>query len=243
MSTALLAPAGRRADVRGILRPFRHPRAVFVVCVLVALVLLTAAIALSGSAAWSRTELGFDQALSRGHVPALDAVALTIGWVLSPLQGLVLVILVSLGVLWRTRDAMVFLTFALTVAGGWLSSELVKIIVHRARPDYHLLAHPLSTEVNNASFPSGHTCLATALAVGIILLLRGRRSQWIAIAVGAVGAIVVAWSRLYIGAHYPADVVGAVVYTTAVMFAFLAVWTQWLAAPVERLLLRPRSAR
>lgn len=243
MPSPTVAPVDRSSRHRGMLEPLHRFRTVIVIGVAVILVLIVVAKAAAASASWARVELPFDQALSRGHVPALDTLSLTIEWLLSPVQGLVIVVLVSLIVLWKTRDRMVFLTFLLVVAGGWLSSELVKIVVHRARPDYHLLAHPLSTEVNFASFPSGHTCLATALAVGFVLLLRGRPIQKWAIVFGAVGVLIVAWSRLYIGAHYPSDVLGSMIYTTAAMLVFLAVWNQWLRAPLERALTRPRARR
>jgi membrane-associated phospholipid phosphatase len=219
-----------------MLQPFRHFWAVFVISLIVVVGVVVAGRLLAGSASWATGELSVDQAISRGHLPALDAIALAIEWVLSPLLGLVIVVLVSAGVFLKTRDLMVALTFALVVGGGWLSSELIKILVHRARPDFRMLAHPLSTEANFASFPSGHTCLATALAVGFVLLLRGRTAQRWALVLGTVGVLIVASSRVYVGAHYPTDVIAAIVYTTAAMVAFLAVWNQWLAAPVARTL-------
>lgn len=219
-----------------MLQPFRHFWAVFVISLIVVVGVVVAGRLLAGSPSWASGELSVDQTISRGHLPALDAIALAIEWVLSPLLGLVIVVLVSVGVFLKTRDLMVALTFALVVGGGWLSSELIKVLVHRARPDFRMLAHPLSTEANFASFPSGHTCLATALAVGFVLLLRGRRAQRWAVVLGTVGVLIVASSRVYLGAHYPTDVIAAIVYTTAAMVAFLAVWNQWLAAPVARTL-------
>lgn len=243
MPSATLVSPGRRSSARGILAPFRRYLTILIVCVAVVLLVIVAARVMASSTAWAQTELPVDQFLSRHHVGVLDSVALGIQWVLSPVRGLILLLLVSVAVLVKTRDWMVAVTFALTVGGGWLSAEIVKIIVHRARPDYHLLAHPLSTEANFASFPSGHTCLAAALALGFIMLLRGRSGQKWAVAIGAVGVLIVAWSRLYIGAHYPTDVLGSMMYTTAVMIAFLAVWNQWVVAPAELLYLRFRNRR
>jgi membrane-associated phospholipid phosphatase len=241
MPLATLASPERRSNGRGILDPFQRNLAILIVCVTVVLLVIVVARLMAGSTSWAQTELPVDQFLSRHHVAVLDAVALGIRWLVSPVPGLILVLLVSAAVLIKTRDGMVAVTFALVVSGGYLSSEIVKIIVHRARPDYHLLAHPLSTEANFASFPSGHTCLATALAVGFILLLRGRPGQKWAVVIGAVGVLIVGWSRLYIGAHYPTDILGSIIYTTAIMIAFLAVWNQWVAAPMAHLTKRLRS--
>lgn len=241
MPLVTLPARERPLNGRGILEPFRRYLTVLIVCVAVVVAVIVVARVLAISPSWAQTELPFDQFLSRHHISVLDTVALSIRWLLSPVPGLVIVLLVSIAVLIKTRDWIVSVTFALAVGGGWLSSEIVKIIVHRARPDFHLLAHPLSTEANFASFPSGHTCLATALAVGFVLLLRGRPGQKWAVVIGTAGVLIVAWSRLYIGEHYPTDVLGSIIYTTAIMIAFLAVWTQWVAAPLKRQSDRLRS--
>jgi undecaprenyl-diphosphatase len=209
--------------------------AVAAVAIGVVLVVVVLARVMAGSPDWNHMELGVDQAFSLHHAAALNAIALAIAWILSPIHGLILLLLICAGVWWRVRDPLVSLTFALVVLGGWLSSELIKIVVHRARPDFHLLAHPLSFETSFDSFPSGHTCLATALAVGFIFLLRGRRWQRTAVILGALFVVVVALSRLYIGAHYPTDIIGSMLYTTAAMTAFLAIWNRWLAPLVAPL--------
>ena len=227
-------PASGRSTRSGdFLQPFRRFWPIVVLCVVLVVLVVAGGWVIAGSPGWAHTELPVDQALSRGHAPALDAVALIIRTVLSPVPGLVIVALVSACVLLKTRDWMVSVTFALMVGGGWLSSELVKLLVHRARPDYHLLAHPLSTEANFASFPSGHTCLITALVLGFVLLLRGHRAQKWVIVGGVAAVLIVAWSRLYIGEHYPSDVIAAVLYTSAVMVLFLAVWNRWAVQPLE----------
>lgn len=217
-----------------MLAPFPRFWTTLIVGIAAIVVLIVGARLAAGSAAWAQTELPLDQFLSRAHLPVLDVVALSIQWLLSPVVGLVIVLLASAVVLAKTRDWPVSLTFALVVSGGWLSSEIVKIIVHRARPDYNLLAHPLSTEVSFDSFPSGHTSLATALAVGIVLLLRGQALQTRMAIFGGVGVLIVAWSRLYVGAHYPLDVLGSILYTAAVMIVFLAVWNRWVVNPRGR---------
>lgn len=235
MPLATATSPERRSGAPGILGPFRRYLLIFIVCVTVVLLVVVTARLMASSASWAQTELLVNQFLSRHHVAVLDRVALGIQWLLSSVPGLMLLLLVSAAVLIKTRDWMVAVTFALTVGGGWLSAEIVKNIVHRARPDYHLLADPLLTEANFASFPSGHTSLATALALGFILLLRGRPQQKWALVIGAMGVLIVAWSRLYIGVHYPTDVLGSIIYTTAVMIAFLVVWNQWVAAPATGL--------
>lgn len=225
------------------LLPFRRTGLVVTISALVIVLTIVVGRIAASSASWTRSELTVDQSLSRLHVPIGDALALTVGWVLSPVQGFVLILIICAIVAWKVRDWSVTVPFTLVVLGGWLSSELVKIIVHRARPDFHLLAHPLSFEVNFSSFPSGHTCLITAVMVGFIYLLRGRANQGLMIATAVIVVFLVALSRLYIGAHYPTDVIGSMVYTTAAMTGFLTAWNRWLAAPAGRILSRAGSRR
>lgn len=67
------------------------------------------------------------------------------------------------------------------------------------------------------SFPSGHT--AASFAVAVVLLLRAPKK----ISVPAmILAVLISLSRLYVGVHYPTDVLGGAVIGT--LCAFLAVW-------------------
>ncbi|MCU1583763.1 MAG: phosphatase family protein [Microbacteriaceae bacterium] len=215
----------------GILAPMKRFRLTTLVSLIVVAVVIGLGFVISRSSLMTRLELPIDQAISRHHVGFFDSVALTIEWLFSPLQGFVLILLVSAVVLIVKRSWTIGITFALAVLGGWLSSEAVKLIAHRARPDYHLLAHPLVREVNFASFPSGHTCAATALGVGLIFLFRGTRTRRWLVPLVVLVLLGVAFSRLYVGAHYPSDVIAALVYTTAAVIAFLSLWNRW-ASPV-----------
>jgi hypothetical protein len=103
MSSTKLAPARERSGYRPMLKPFDHFRRVIILCALVIFVLLVAARIIAGSASWVAFELPFDQFLSNGHSAGLDAVSLSIAWLLSPIQGLIIVVLVSSAVLWRSR--------------------------------------------------------------------------------------------------------------------------------------------
>ena len=68
----------------------------------------------------------------------------------------------------------------------------------------------------DASFPSDHGTLAFAFAFG--LLAAGRI---VAALAATAAAIVVAWSRVYLGVHFPLDMAGSVVVSASVA---LAVW-------------------
>lgn len=99
---------------------------------------------------------------------------------------------------WR-RTAML-----LIVVGGASALNLIlKLIFARTRPD--LWTH-LVTEVSY-SFPSGHAMASMALAAGLVIALWRSRYRNIALIFGGVYALVVAFTRLYLGVHFPTDII------------------------------------
>jgi undecaprenyl-diphosphatase len=110
---------------------------------------------------------------------------------------------------WRLMCAWrVVLAVALTVV---LVDHVLKPLVGRPRP---FTTNPASRIVGptpqGLAFPSGHAAAAVAGAYACALLWPRRRAVWWALA----GLIVL--SRLYLGAHYPVDVIGGAVVGWAV---------------------------
>lgn len=103
------------------------------------------------------------------------------------------------------------LALALAVPGGMLLNVLLKQIYQRARPAFD---DPMLT-LATYSFPSGHTVAATLLwgllaCYAVLGAERWRaRTAWAAGA--ALMALLTGLSRIYLGAHYPSDVLGAMV--------------------------------
>jgi undecaprenyl-diphosphatase len=86
------------------------------------------------------------------------------------------------------------------------------------------------------SFPSDHAVMAGAVATGLFLV--NRRLGWLA----ALAAIVMAFSRVYIAAHYPLDVVAGLLVGAAVSllgFGLVRRTLVWLVELVEHTPLRP----
>ena len=125
-------------------------------------------------------------------------------------------------VLARRRQGKWMVTLALAVGGGMLLNDALKLAFHRARPHFDDALGVLGSY----SFPSGHTADSTVfygvLAAYLVARFRHRgvRSLVVSGALLAIG--MVAFSRVYLGAHFPSDVVGAICSSTAWLMLCLA---------------------
>ena len=136
----------------------------------------------------------------------LDTVALAasqVGW--WPVSA-ALVGLLSGGLLLRghRRDALVAVLIPVPVAAGLG----LKLLVQRPRPEFLLIG----PEIAGSSFPSGHALFAALLGGVLVLLVEDWvRPWWLRRALQGAAvlmALVVGASRVYLGAHWPSDVLG-----------------------------------
>jgi undecaprenyl-diphosphatase len=176
---------------------------------------------------FSRAELVVDQKLSSHHSPLLTSVAMALNFSYGPLAGAVVVALICLYLLLVRRAPVNAAAFGLMASSGWVASEFFKIIVARHRPDPALLFDPLSPETGSNSFPSGHTCFAVALACALYVLARGSRWARPAVVAATMMAFAVAWSRVYIGVHYPSDVVASFPAAIAAVMLVAGLWNRF----------------
>jgi undecaprenyl-diphosphatase len=120
------------------------------------------------------------------------------------------------------------LLLAVSVGGGTILSSLLKIGFDRPRPD--LVAHLV--DVRTLSFPSGHAMLSavTYLTIGVLLarVSPRRRLKAYVISVAVLLTLLVGSSRVYLGVHWPTDVLGGwcVGAAWAMLCWWVAVWLQ-----------------
>ena len=205
----------------------RLPRVPLLVTgVLLLVVGLVAGFTVNSIGARSTGELGLDVSIAGHRDGVLSALArfvnIGIGPVIAPI-----LLLIGCAIAWRRSRFVAVSVAGLTIA-GWLSVELGKVLVHRARPPMTAV-QALVTETKADSYPSGHTAFAAAFvfAVAATLVLAGRRTRMVWL-VGVPFIVVVGASRLYLGAHYLTDVVASVVFAGGTVLIVIAILGPWL---------------
>jgi undecaprenyl-diphosphatase len=112
--------------------------------------------------------------------------------------------------LWRRREHYWLLALSLAVPGGMALNVLLKHSFQRARPVFE---KPL-LELSTYSFPSGHTAGATLLygflAAYLLVRLAGWRARLLVLAAALAMVLLVGASRVYLGVHYPTDILAAI---------------------------------
>ncbi|HSQ28714.1 MAG TPA: phosphatase PAP2 family protein, partial [Gemmatimonadaceae bacterium] len=115
------------------------------------------------------------------------------------------------------RRPTVFATWVAVFGGGWILERLLKVLVHRTRPAFT----PTKASDFTTSFPSGHAMLCVigiGMLVYLLMIPRPPARPWRGVLIGLAASFVlsVGISRVYLGAHYPSDVLGG--------FAFGVAW-------------------
>jgi undecaprenyl-diphosphatase len=126
--------------------------------------------------------------------------------------------LVALMFLGLKREAVKLLG---TLISGLLVELAIKAMVGRPRPEIV----PHLTEAGGMSFPSGHSFNSAlgliAVALAFATLSHRRRVRWTVIGAAVATSLLVAWSRVWLGVHFPSDVIAG--WLGGAGWAFLAV--------------------
>ncbi len=136
--------------------------------------------------------------------------------------------IVALAFLLLTRQHRRGLVFAVAVSSGMLMNHLMKLALSRPRPE--VVDHLIS--VHTYSFPSGHAMLSMLFYLMLaMVLVRGQATptvQTLAYAFAALLAVVVGVTRVYLGVHWPTDVIAGWAFGLgwALLYWHLDAWLQ-----------------
>ncbi|MEU7431512.1 phosphatase PAP2 family protein [Streptomyces sioyaensis] len=135
---------------------------------------------------------------------------------------------VAVCLLLRRGERLLAAWVAATSLVGTGLQQAVKALVGRERPVW---PDPVDS-AGYAAFPSGHALSAMVAGVLVLWLLRlhgmPRRWQWAARAVVAVSVVGVGFTRLFLGVHWPSDVVGGWLLGGAVVAGSVAAYHAYL---------------
>lgn len=148
------------------------------------------------------------QWLHAHNTPILTQCLLIVTHLHDPITISLMVTLLAFFLIWEKRWHEV-IAVVLVVPGGMLLNLLVKEAFKRTRP---IFEQPFII-LNTYSFPSGHVA-ATTLFYGMLTVLLISKAQTkicsaLIVLIAFAMIILVAFSRLYLGAHYLSDVLGA----------------------------------
>lgn len=141
------------------------------------------------------------EAIHATSQPLLDTIALTI----TPLGVIwgILPVLAGVGcALLYQRNWRSLVYIVITPLGSALLNRLFKLYFHRPRPQ---LWEVVSPTVSYA-FPSGHAMSSATLVVVLSVIAWPTRWRWLTMIGGGLFMVSIGWTRLYLGKHYPSDV-------------------------------------
>jgi undecaprenyl-diphosphatase len=130
--------------------------------------------------------------------------------------------------LWAADHRREAILTLIVTAGVMLLNLLLKFLIDRPRPDVALIY--LISGTRFASFPSGHTMGALA-TLGSLMVVAQRMgapvwAQWLGWLLSGLLIAGIAISRVYLGAHFPSDVLGGLLVSSA--------WLLIVAGSLER---------
>ena len=133
-----------------------------------------------------------------------DWLTMLVTWLtqLGGVMGATIIVVFGVIMLWRFGQKTSAWMLGVGVAGAALINIILKSIFARARPDLweHLVVETFY------SFPSGHAMASSALAFSLILIAWRTRWRWPVVATALIYMLVIGLTRLYLGVHYPSDV-------------------------------------
>ncbi len=117
-----------------------------------------------------------------------------------------------------------------STAGVEVITRFAKVFFHHSRPQlWDVISHQASF-----AFPSGHATQSMAIVLALLVLSSSRSHRFVKILGGAVFIIVVALSRMYLGLHFPTDILAGWVLAIAWVCLLALIFTKTESAAERR---------
>ena len=154
--------------------------------------------------------------LNARATPALDLVAME---VTALGNGVVVAVIATVAgtLLWLLGQRAYALLLAAAVAGAWVTYPVLKLLFDRPRPQlFEWRAH----YAHSSSYPSGHATMSVVLLVVLAYIVhrlsRRRSVSAAAMLFAGTAVLLIGVSRLYLGVHYPSDIVAGALLGAAI---------------------------
>ncbi|GAB6430986.1 undecaprenyl-diphosphatase [Bacillus luti] len=128
----------------------------------------------------------------------------------------------------RKQYTVLYTTLSVIIA--LLVNVIIHVVYYHPRPFVSHDVNQLVPHAENSSFVSDHSVLV--LSIAFIFILRGEKLRYIAL----VWAVLVCISRLYVGVHFPLDVIGAAVIT--IITSSLLLQKKCIVKPIAKLVFK-----
>lgn len=144
----------------------------------------------------------------------------------TPYAMTVVMVIIFLAVSRRSEAA----GLTLSVLGSAIINSLLKLLISRQRPTRDLI--PVYRDTVTQSFPSGHVTFYVCFFgflffVAYALLPRGTFVRRLALTLAGLPVLLVGLSRIYLGAHWPSDTLGAYLWSGVWLAFSLAIYRRW----------------
>lgn len=181
---------------------------------------------LEGGLSWDVAILNTIHATAQTQLDRIAAIVTNFGtrWGVLPAS-----IAISVGLLY-TRRWRSLTYFTITMLGCDIINRTAKELIHRVRPSLWI-APPHS----DFSFPSGHAMSSMLFVAALVILMWETRWRIWLLALGSVFVGTIAWTRLYLGVHYPSDILAGWMMAIA--------WAVGVSLIVKPHLAKPRLDR
>src|SRR6516164_3733307 len=136
--------------------------------------------------------------------PAVASVLTPLVHLFLPIGIVIAIVLIAGYVVAWTRSVLPLAAGAAAAGAAWALANAAKVIANRPRP-YQVVADAVLRQppAHGTSFPSSHTAVTVAVVIAFVPFLPR------ALAAAAIAyAVLLGWSRVYLGVHYPLDVLG-----------------------------------